>query len=241
MGLNFLGLFLHYIFFRNIRPEVRVPAQEILTQEVERYRKPTRILHWVHGSAFCLLLLTGLAIYLAPKGVSLHNIIRPIHQVVAIIFIAAPLVYLFTNRQATFQGLKDAFTWGKNDIDWLIAVPRYYYLREEDMLPPQGRLNTLQKLWWLLVIFLVPVSIISGAFMWVFGTSVIAEWAAILHDLTFILIGCMFTLHVYFSAVNPLGTGSKNESWRAMITGKVSAHHARSYHRTWYDEINRRQ
>jgi formate dehydrogenase gamma subunit len=188
------------------------------------------------------MFLTGLAIFIEPSvSQALGSTTRWLHQISAVVFVVAPLIYLLTNRQATGQGLKEAFTWGKNDIDWLIAMPRYYYLREEDVLPPQGRLNTLQKLWWLLVIFLVPVSIISGSLMWAFGTSVIAECAAVFHDLTFILIGCMFMLHVYISVVNPLVTGGRNESWQAMTTGKVSAHYARSYHRNWYKAINRKQ
>lgn len=41
-----------------------------MLREVERYRKPTRILHWVHASAFIVLFLTGLALFL-PAPISL--------------------------------------------------------------------------------------------------------------------------------------------------------------------------
>ena len=39
-----------------------------MRQEVEKYRKPVRILHWVHTGAFCVLFLTGLVLFIPALG-----------------------------------------------------------------------------------------------------------------------------------------------------------------------------
>jgi len=40
-----------------------------MPQEVEKYSKPTRILHWVHLVSFCILFLTGLVLFVPGLGI----------------------------------------------------------------------------------------------------------------------------------------------------------------------------
>ena len=44
-----------------------------------------------------------------------------------------------------WRGVKQAFTWGAEDIGWLKAAPSYYFLGDESAMPPQGSMNTGQK------------------------------------------------------------------------------------------------
>ena len=93
-----------------------------MAQEVERYRKPTRVLHWVHAVAFVLLFLTGLILFIPPLGVLAQDSwTRVIHRVAALIFVVAPLIYIPMNWKSTWRGIKDAFSWGEKDIGWLRA------------------------------------------------------------------------------------------------------------------------
>ncbi|UCH42487.1 MAG: formate dehydrogenase subunit gamma [Dehalococcoidales bacterium] len=209
-----------------------------MAQEVERYRKPTRILHWVHSGAFVVLFLTGLIIFI--PGLSIlaqDSITRIIHRIAVVLFVAAPLIYIPMNLKSTMRGIKEAFTWGSGDLEWLKAAPRYYFLNDEEAMPPQGHMNTGQKLWWLMVLVLGAVFFITGLIMWAFkeaAPGAVLEWMVLLHDVAFIAAGCMFFVHIYLSVIHPLMKGSLN----SMTKGKVSAEYAKSHHGKWYREIS---
>ncbi len=66
-----------------------------MKQEVQRYRKPTRVLHWVHLCAFVALFLTGLILFLPPlAGLAQDSWTRIIHRITAVVFVVAPLIYI---------------------------------------------------------------------------------------------------------------------------------------------------
>jgi formate dehydrogenase subunit gamma len=214
-----------------------------MAQEVERYRKPTRILHWVHLVAFIVLFLTGLVLFIPQLGfLAEDGWTRVLHRVAAVIFIVVPLIYLFTNWKATGQGIKDAFTWGSDDFGWLFAAPRYYMLCDEEAMPPQGHMNTGHKMWWFIVLVFGMVFLITGVIMWFFKESAPAtllQWMVFFHDVAFIISGAMLFLHIYMSfhpLMRPLRTGA----WSSMMTrGRVSLEYAKSHHGKWYDEITK--
>ena len=211
-----------------------------MAQEVERYRKPTRILHWVHTSAFIVLFFTGLIIFLpAPVSqLAIGGWTRIIHRIAAVIFTIVPLWYLVTNWKASIKSIKEAFTWGAEDIGWLEAAPRYYFLNDEKSMPPQGHMNTGQKMWWFMVLVFGVVFVLTGIVMW--GLKTIAppaliQWSVFIHDVAFIATGAMLFVHIYLSVLHPLMT----EAWGSMARGKVSADYAKSHHAKWYEEISR--
>jgi len=213
--------------------------------EVERYRKPTRILHWIHGGAFIALFLTGLVLFVPALGfLAQDSWSRVIHRVAAVIFIVAPLIYIPLNWRATLRGIRDAFTWGVEDLGWLKAAPRYYFLCDEEAMPPQEHMNTGQKMWWLLVLVLGPVFLITGIIMWAFKTvapPLLLQWMVFLHDVAFIATGGMFFVHIYMSVVHPLVRPLRTGAWSSMAHGKVSTEYARSHHGKWYQKMAKHQ
>lgn len=73
-----------------------------MQHEVERYRKPTRVLHWIHASSFIILFLTGLILFLPPLAfLAEDSWTRLIHRIAAVVFVIIPLWYLFTNWKAS--------------------------------------------------------------------------------------------------------------------------------------------
>ena len=211
-----------------------------MLREVERYRKPTRILHWIHAGAFIVLLLTGLVLFL-PAPISLlaqDSWTRLIHRIAAVIFVAIPLWYIVTNWKATVKSVREAFTWGAEDLGWLQAAPRYYFLGEEEAMPAQGHMNTGQKMWWLMVIVFSAVFVITGFIMWFAKTTApptFLQWMVFAHDVAFITTGTMFFVHVYLSILHPLMT----EAWNSMARGKVSVEYAQKHHGKWLEEMSR--
>lgn len=207
--------------------------------EVEKYRKPIRVLHWIHSGAFVLLFLTGLVLFIPGLGFMAEDgWTRLIHRIAAAIFVIAPIIYVILSPKAAVRGLKKAFTWSSEDIGWLKAAPRYYFLSDEGGMPPQGEMNTGQKLWWFLVLVFGVIFVITGAIMWFAKASAapaLLQWMVFIHDVAFIVTGCMFLLHIYLGVLHPMMT----EAWNAMARGKISAEYAKSHHAKWYAEVSK--
>jgi len=204
---------------------------------VEKYSKATRILHHIHTVAFIVLFLTGLILFIPQLGfLAQDSWTRIVHRIAAAIFIIAPLTYLVLKPKAAIKALKEAFTWGKEDIGWLKAAPRYYFLSDEDGMPPQGHMNTGQKLWWFIVVVFGALFILTGLVMWLLKTiapASVLQWMVFAHDVAFIVTGAMLFVHVYLGVIHPMMT----EAWRAISKGTVSEEYAKSHHGLWYNKI----
>jgi len=64
--LTILGLALNYFVTRKIKPGER--GIQGADQEVERYRKPTRILHWCQATSFVVLFVSGMVFFFSHKA-----------------------------------------------------------------------------------------------------------------------------------------------------------------------------
>src|SRR3972149_301653 len=203
--------------------------------DLVKYNKPVRILHWVHAASFVVLFLTGLVLFIPALGfLAEDGWTRVIHRIGAAVFILGPLMFLVVNPRGALNGLKKAFSWGEADRGWLLAAPRYYFLGQEAGMPPQGEMNTGQKLWWLITIVFGAVFIVTGLIMWfVSAPAALLQWMVFVHDVAMIFTGAMFLLHLYLGVLHPMMT----EAWRSMTTGRVSADYARTHHGRWYEEV----
>ena len=214
-----------------------------MQQEVERYRKPTRVLHWCNAGAFVILFFTGLILFIPPLGfLAEDSWTRVLHRIAAVVFVVAPLIYIPLNWKTTWRGVKDAFTWGVEDIGWVKAAPRYYFLGDEKAMPPQEHMNTGQKLWWLMVIVFGVIFLITGVIMWFAKTTApvaLLQWMVFIHDIAFIATGCMLFVHIYLSVVHPLMRPLRTGAWSSMARGKVSVDYAKSHHAKWYASVSK--
>jgi formate dehydrogenase subunit gamma len=208
-------------------------------QLVEKYRKPVRILHWIHSGAFIILFLTGLILFIPGLAfLAEDSWTRVIHRIAAVIFIVMPLLYLIISPKSAMRGLKQAFTWGSADLEWLKAAPRYYFLGDEKAMPPQGAMNSGQKLWWFLTIVFGILFVITGLIMWFFKTIAPAsmlQWMVFIHDVSFIVAGAMFLLHIYLGVLHPMMT----DAWNAIAKCKISTGYAKKHHGIWYTEVSK--
>jgi formate dehydrogenase subunit gamma len=206
--------------------------------EVEKYRLPVRIMHWVHTGAFIVLFLTGMMLYLPRETFGfLERWTHLGHLAAAVVFVGVPVIYFVFSPRSAARGLKIAFTWGSNDFKWLIASPRLYLFGNDKNLPPQGLLNSGQKVWWLLTILSWLTFSVTGATMWFFVKSAsppVLERMVMAHDISFIVAGAMFLGHIYLALFNP----KMNQALGAMTRGKVTAEYAEKYHGKWYAEIS---
>jgi formate dehydrogenase subunit gamma len=207
-----------------------------MRQQVEKYRRPVRYLHWIHTGAFCTLFLTGLVLFIPALGfLAEDSWTRVIHRVAAAVFVIAPIIYLILDPGSAVRGLKMAFTWGRDDIGWLKAAPVYYFQGKEENMPPQGAMNTGQKMWWFLVVVFGVILVITGAVMWfakISAPSALLQWMVFVHDVSFIITGAMLFVHIYLGVFHPM----MRESWGAMANGYISSEYAKAHHGKWYTE-----
>jgi len=207
--------------------------------EVERFSAGARWFHWTVTITAIVLAITGLFLYVPAFGsLAEGSYSRIIHRVAAVIFVAAPLLFFLSRPKRSLTFVKYIFTWGKDDIEWLKAAPDYYFGGDEKKMPPQGEMNSGQKLWAVVAFLSVIGFIVTGAVMWFAKNSIPPElflWATIIHDLCFIVAGAMTLVHLYLGAIHPRMT----ESLKSMLKGKVSEKYAKSHHGKWYAEISK--
>ena len=211
-------------------------------QEVERYTPSARWFHWLYVAVVVELALSGLLIFLpwfGPVMVGSVGIwIRIIHRIGAVVLVAAPAIFALLNWERAWYFVKEAFTWQKEDLDWVKAAPGYYFGGDPRLMPPQGYINTGMKLYRLAILFGGAAFVLTGLIMWFFKGIVppeVFQWCLFLHDSAFIAAICLLFLHVQLGVFHP----RMDESLLSMVDGRVSGVYAKSHHGKWYDQISR--
>ena len=204
---------------------------------VERFKKRTVWFHWIHTAAFLVLIVTGAMLFVpglsAPAA---GGVTRLIHRIATIFFVGAPILYFIFNPKMSLHFIKETLTWGKDDMGWMEAAPLYYFGGSEEKMPPQGHVNTGQKMWQFIALATGVLFFISGLIMWFFKDTVspeVFQWCVIAHDVAFLLAFLMLLVHIYLGIIHPRMT----ESLGSMLSGKISKKYASSHYGKWYDEL----
>ncbi len=213
-------------------------------ERVLKYRLGTRVLHWAHVLAFFALIITGVFLYFpALSFLAQGSWSRLIHRVAAVIFVLAPVIYLLSNWKGSWASVREAFTWNQEDLAWVAAAPRYYFLGDEAAMPPQDHINSGQKLFYLILLVSGVMFVVTGVFMWFLKGVVpsgVFQWSVFAHDVFFIVLAAMFMVHLYLSVLHPL-MRRQGGSFSAMWSGKITREYAQSHHGKWYDRIARQR
>jgi formate dehydrogenase subunit gamma len=210
-----------------------------MTEEriIERFKKRTIWLHWIHTAAFLILVITGAILFIPGLGsAAAGGITRLLHRIAVVFFVGVPAVYMFIDPKKAWRFVKESFAWGIEDLKWVSLAPDYYFGGEEDKMMPQGHINTGQKMWQFIILVTSAVFLITGIIMW-FLKGLVApgffQFCVICHDVAFILVFLMLLVHIYLGVLHPRMT----ESFRSMIDGRISRKYARNHYGKWYDEI----
>jgi formate dehydrogenase subunit gamma len=205
---------------------------------VERFKKRTIWFHWIHTASFLLLLITGAILFFpGTGGPAAGGATRMIHHIAAVVFVAGAILYVPLNPKMALQFVKDTLKWGKDDFNWLKAAPDYYFGGPEDSMPPQGHINTGQRMWQAVILSTGVVFLVTGAIMWFGRGSVPAgvfQWSMVIHSIAFIVALAMLFVHIYLGALHPRMT----ESLRSMWSGKISPTFAKHHYGKWYEETS---
>ncbi len=204
---------------------------------LRRFTYLERIVHWVVGVTFVLLLVTGLA-FSYPALFWMTGLLgggpaaRMLHPWIGLAFTAG-LAAMFV------IWVKDMFLGGE-DARWLRAV-RHYAMHDKERVPPAGKYNAGQKLFFWLQSALGIAFLVTGLFLWLpggfagmgpFGRGTLTTMRT-LHYLATLGGGLLLIVHVY------LGTVAYPGTFGAMIHGRVSRAWARFHHPRWEGEEKR--
>ena len=208
---------------------------------VMMFNAAQRLVHWLHTAAFIVLMVTGVIIYVPWLGASLGAgeggyAIRLAHRLGAVAFMLVPIIYVVLSPQELLAAMKRVFTWSKEDLGWLRAAPGYYFLGDEEAMPPQDKYNTGQKLFYLVVVVCMAGFIVTGLIMW-FGKGIMPLWAfrwsVFLHDLCTIAYGAFFLVHFMLSVMHPLMKGAID----GMLFGWMPEDYVKHHHAKYYEGL----
>ncbi|HVJ09368.1 MAG TPA: formate dehydrogenase subunit gamma [Acidisarcina sp.] len=199
---------------------------------IERYTLKERLCHWLTGLSYLYCLTSGLALY-TPY---LFWMVYPLgggptarfwHPFIGMLFFVAAM-WMHSIWRSDIQVTK-------TDREWLDKVEDYATNRDE-LLPPQGRFNAGQKLFYWAMFYGAFLLIVSGLFMWFpeyvpFNLRWIRPIAVILHEGAALITIGAFIIHIYMGIFMVPG------SMTAMIRGWVTTDWARTHHRLWYRRI----
>jgi formate dehydrogenase subunit gamma len=199
---------------------------------ISRYSFGERVNHWVGALSYTFALLTGLAFW-SPYLYWLAAIVgggptaRFAHPWFGLIF----TVSLFW----TFAEWRRDMEVNDGDRAWAKAIP-HYIKNEDDDLPPVGRFNWGQKLFFWGIFYSVILLLLTGVALW-YTEALPWSWrfvryvAILVHSSVALISIGLFLIHVYMSTVLEEG------SFGSMVTGYVTRAWAWTFHRTWYEEI----
>ena len=198
---------------------------------IHRFSAIQRLIHWAVGISFTLLLLTGLA-FSYPSLFWLTNLLgcgpmaRVAHPWVGLIF--------SVSMAATFLMWVRDMTLTATDWRWLRAIRSYARHQTADI-PPAGKYNGGQKLFFWAQTVLGVIFLISGLALWfpetvatvVPNASLLLASMRLVHYAATLAGGLLLTLHVYLGIFAFPGTA------RGMIDGKVTNAWANVHHPAW--------
>ena len=203
----------------------------MVSQLLDRFTFFERIIHWIVGITFVLLLFTGLA-FSHPSLFWLTTLLgggpsaRVLHPWIGAVFSIGMCFMILI-------WVRDMFL-DEGDRRWLGAV-RHYAMRETDKVPPAGKYNAGQKMFfWFQAIFAI-AHLASGVPLWFpagFDAAVL-QWMRVVHYVVTLGVGALLVVHVYLGTVAYPGTA------RAMIDGTVTDRWARHHHPRWHEEQTR--
>ena len=188
-----------------------------------RFTRTERALHWVHATAFLVLLVTGLALYLPSLAelVGRRPLLKNIHVYTAVAWVVAIVVVVLAgDRRSLRQTLHEIDAFDRDDRDWL---------RRRGT--PQGRFNAGQKLNAAITAAFAVLFAATGTLLWLGerDTSFRFAQTILIHDWLTQISLVLFMGHLYLAVIHP----STRHALNGMTRGWVDAAWAERHHEKW--------
>jgi formate dehydrogenase subunit gamma len=196
------------------------------SRRIARFTRTERAVHWVHATAFLILLGSGLCLYLPSlaEAVSRRPLVKAIHIYTAVGWACAlVLIVLAGDRRSLLRTAREIDRFDADDRAWL--------LRRD---APQGRLNAGQKLNAVITAAFALLFVVTGFLLW-YGerdTRFRSPNALLVHDWLMYVSFILFIGHLFLTIVYP----KTRHSLSGMTRGWVDEGWAVQHHRKWVEE-----
>jgi len=199
-----------------------------MSRYLPRFTLTERLIHWVHATAFFILLVSGLALYIPAMSIAVGRrpLVKEVHIWTAIGWAAAIIVIAtFGNRRALAQTVREIDLFDKDDARFLTG----------HLHAPQGRFNAGQKVNAILTGAFAVLFAVSGFLLW-YGerdTRFRLQGTFYLHDsLMFLSLGLLVG-HLYLALIYP----ATRHALRGITRGTVREDWAQTHHEKWVEEL----
>jgi formate dehydrogenase subunit gamma len=201
------------------------------TVYVTRFSRTERAVHWIHASAFFVLLGTGLVLYVPRLStiIARRPLVKDIHVYTALAWIVLlAIVVVLGDRRGLRRTLRDLDLFDDDDRLWLRRKPR-----------PQGRFNAGQKVHAALVASFAVLFAASGFLLWLGERDTRFRWAStiLLHDGLMYASLVLLMGHLYLAVIYP----ATRHALRGITVGSVRRDWALEHHRKWIERDERPQ
>jgi len=197
------------------------------TRRLARFSGTLRVVHWVHATAFLILLASGLCLYLPSlsEAVNRRPLLKTIHLYTAVAWIVAlALVVVFGNRRELVRAAREIDRFDADDRAWLRGGRTR-----------QGRLNAGQKVNAILTAAFALLFAVTGFFLW-YGerdTRFRLANALLVHDWLMYASFFLFVGHLFLALVYP----RTRHALSGITRGWVNEEWALEHHRKWAETV----
>ena len=197
-------------------------------RRLQRFSRTERAVHWVHATAFLVLLATGLALYLPSLSelVGRRPLLKSIHVYTAVAWIVAlVIVVVLGDRRSLRATVREIDVFDRDDRAWL--------LRRHS---PQGRLNAGQKLNAILTAVFAILFVVTGVLLWYGERDTRFRFAStiLLHDGLMYVSLVLVAGHLYLALIYP----ATRHALRGMTLGSVRRDWAAQHHAKWIEPVD---
>jgi len=194
---------------------------------IRRWGRTERAVHWIHAAAFCVLLGSGLCLYLPSlaESVGRRPLLKTIHIYTAIAWAAALLLVVAVgDRRALRRTVHEVEMLDRDDLVWLRGGRA-----------PQGRLNAGQKLNTVATAAFAILFALSGFFLWLGerDTRFRVADALLVHDYLMYVSLILFLGHLWLSLLLP----STRHALSGITRGWVREDWAQRRHPKWVETV----
>lgn len=192
---------------------------------IRRFSRSERAIHWVHASAFFVLLGSGLVLYLPSLSelASRRPLVKGIHIYTALAWAAALLlIAIVGDRRGLLRTLRELELFDADDRRWLLGRRA-----------PQGRFNAGQKLNAALTVSFALLFAVSGFLLWYGERDTRFRFAStiLLHDGLMYVSLVLLVGHLYLAVIHP----KTRHALRGMTLGSVREGWALEHHAKWVE------
>ena len=198
-------------------------------ERLPRFTRTERTVHWVHATAFLILLGSGLCLYLPSLAelVGRRPLLKNIHVYTAVAWaIALALVVVFGNRRSLRATAREIDLFDADDLNWLRGRRP----------TPQGRLNAGQKLNAIITAAFAVLFSVTGFLLWYGERDTRFRFAQtiLIHDWLMYVSLFLFLGHLYLAVIHPKTRHALN----GMTRGWVDREWAEDHHAKWVASLD---